>query len=251
MLLLKMLLPVFLTTSLASAGVVKKKPRVQIFTNTSCSKNTSCSLQEFKLQTVDYRVDFTQGGTSFGTDAHISYKTRKVSDLEDYAVVQFIRGCKFSSMRTADNKINKFIMARDYFGKMSAFKHPQWSIDSIDTDPMYNNGPEKKRHAYYRWKKGADQVYYFQEKPSTPELYTTDLPGTASMTNPDDIATNISLQFKVCLYRTEDVPLQAGPQQIDFARPLKCFDWASSYIYNHDLNKFESKKEIDPFCQEE
>lgn len=230
---------------LAEAAVQKSKPQIQVFTNIDCNKTNSCELLEFKLQTMQYQVHFAEGGSSFGTDARISYKTRTSEKLEDFAVVQFIRGCKFTSL-----KGQKYPMFREHFGKKALFRHPQWTIDSVDGDPMYNSGPKKKRHAYYRWIKNKKEVFYGQERPSIPELFTTDLPGTASILSEDDLATNISLQFRVCLFKTRDIPFEVSPNQLHFAEPLHCFDWASSYIYNDERQKFESQKELDPFCLE-
>lgn len=230
---------------------VKQKPLIQIFKNSECEINETCDLKEFKLQTYDYSVQYPDG-KSFGTGAYISYKTDKVDQLEKYAVVQFIRGCSYYS----DDDPNKDLVQikREFFGEISPFHHPDWVIDSVDKDPIYNSLSTGNRHRAYRWNtvpgstNNATEAYYSEGIPSNPELYVRDLPGTAFYLN--GRAKNLSLNFKVCLYKTADVPLETKQDDLSFANPIHCFDWDSSFVYNHKLKKMERSKKLNPICTE-
>lgn len=247
---LKTLLPLLFVAPVAWSTVIREKPLVQKFNNSNCGQTSSCDLVEFKLETNEYKVIFSGSAPAFGTDIKMSYRTKKVSQLEDFAIVQFIKGCKFNSYKKPDGKVERYFgITRDFFGDRERFQHKEWVIDSIDKDPMYNNFDGSSRHGAYRSKIQGKDVYFFQKKPVEPELFVTDLPGTASMESPDDIATNTSLIFKSCIFKTRDIPLETIFNDLSFAEPIKCFEWSSSYIYNHDLNKFESKKEIHSFCE--
>lgn len=238
---LKYLMPLLFIVPAAHATVVREKPVIQSFQGKD-------DLTEFKISSNGYKV-IIKKSISYGTDIKMSFKTKSSADLEKYAIVQFIKGCKFNSYKKPDGSIEKYFgIKRDFFGIKDVFDHPEWVIDSIDTDPMYNNHTKDKRHAYYRWTKNGKEVYFFQEKPKANELYVTDLPGTVNMEDPNGIASNISLKFKTCLYKTSDIPLEARPDD-KIPGAIKCFDWASSYIYNHRTKKYESPSEIDSFCK--
>jgi len=61
---------------------------------------------------------------------------------------------------------------------------------------------------------------------------------------------NISLKFKTCLYLRKDIPRKSTPTEIDLTKAISCHDWSSSFIFNHDENKYESPEGIDSFCLE-
>lgn len=235
----------------AQAGVIKETPLIQVFKNNEC-QTANCDLQEFKLHTYNYKVTFADG-TSFGTGAYMSYKTNDVSTLEDYAVVQFIKGCVFDSRVLPSGEIQKELaVSREFFGKVVRFKHPEWVIDSLDVDPMYNNGPAGHRHGTYRWNIVANsydkktEIKYYNQRPTDPSLYVSDFPSTAFSF--DGGARNVSLKFKTCIYPTSDLPLVSGPNDLNPESAVHCFEWKSSNIYNHSKNKYESNEEIDSFC---
>ncbi len=232
---------VLLAPVLSFAQVIRAPVREQVFKNENCEATDSCDLKEFKIGINEYQVRF-KVGTSYGTDAKVSYRTDKVETLEKYAIVQYIRGCKFHTMKMPDQSIAIFGMVREAFGGKIPFYHKEWDVDTIDEDPIYNSGPVDKRHGYYRWDKDGEKEYYITEKPKEPSLYVTDLPGTASMANPDDISSNISLEFQTCIYKTADLPLSVKENGGVLPGALKCFEWNSSYIYDHETAKFSSPK---------
>jgi hypothetical protein len=218
----------------------------------------------FQLFTEEYKIyypadpaDNDPGGYNYGTKMMAEYRTPDVKNLEDYAVVQFIRGCEFYVQKTVSGQVVKDYYVRDFLGKKDQKYHfKYWVVDSVDSDPMYSNTPEGydwgTRHGLYFWNKQADsfsqdtEVYYYEEKPTVPRLYVLDHPGTAFFMN--DISKNISLQFKTCLYKIEDVPLKIEADTMDFNKALKCIDWSSSYIYNYETNQFDHPQNLDSYC---
>lgn len=243
---------IILTSATAHARVVREKPVEKIFKNTNCEATESCGLTEFKVHTYNYEAIFPDG-SSHGTSAFMSYKTQKVDQLENFAIVQKIKGCQFQSRLTPEGVVAKnFSLAREFFNEVITYNHPEWVIDSVDLDPMYNNWTPDRRHAAYRWNKvagsydKATEMKFGPTFPTRPELYVSDLPGTAFFMG--GVAKNISLKFEVCIHKTSDVPTTARPDS-EIAAPIACHTWASSFIYNHKTNKFESKAEIDEFCK--
>lgn len=232
---------ILLIPALSYSKVSRGPVRDQTFKNENCEETQSCDLKEFKIAINEYQVRF-KDGISYGTDAKVSYRTDKVDNLEKYSIVQYIRGCKFHTMKMPDKTIATFGMVREAFGGKIPFHHKDWDVDTIDEDPIYNSGPTDQRHGYYRWDKNGEKEYYINEKPTQPSLYVTDLPGTASMANPDDISSNISLEFQTCVYKTADLPLSVKEGGGVLPGALKCFSWNSSYIYDHATGKFSSPK---------
>jgi hypothetical protein len=239
--------------SAVAAQVYRQAPRVQkqIF---DCTKK-NCSLKEFKVQHYRVRSNF-KGSYSYSTSATMSFQTHKIDQLEDYAIVQFIKGCQYNSF--VENGVVKKLLgiSREYFDNYRKFKHSKWMIDSIDKDPMYNNMQPEHRHGAYRWNNTPGRYteegehYLLHARALHPEIYVSDLPGMAFASPEFNEAKNISLKIKSCLYKTEDLPLEVQPDEINFAKPISCFDWQSSHIYNHQKGKYESNNRIDSFCLE-
>jgi|SRR3990172_12956336 len=222
------------------------------FTNKDCAKTATCGLMRFSLKIDDYQIMI--GGTpSYGTRLIAEYETDQELFLEEYAIVQFIRGCIFESLRKADGSIlNVQNVWRWQFDDAVPFSFVDWVIDSVDKDPVYNSGG-KVRHGFYRWneipgsyKTSTEHFFQNQPKPKRPALYVIDHPGTAFVT--DGEARNVSLKFKTCVYKAADIPVSTTQQNINFASPIACFPWQSSFIYNHDTQAHEGKNAIDPFC---
>lgn len=231
-----------------------KNPRVvsqssQVFNNTNCSDTDTCDLLQVRYKAEDYEI-WVGDSMSYGTRLFAHYVTDSVEALENYAFVQFIKGCRFYS--SANGEI--FLGMTDMnFGKMTTVDYKNWTIESIDTDPIYFS-TSKSRHFSYKWNSVQGSVdrntekYYGIEKPHYPELYITDIPGPAFYMNKN--AKNTPLAFKTCLYKTVDVPRETTPDDINFAEPLYCFYWYSSWIYDHDAERFANPYNISPACSE-
>lgn len=185
---------------------------------------------------------------------YASFKTDKVENLKKYGVVQLIKGCHFESKVENGVVVKRFSRAREFFGEIIKYKHPEWVIDSIDLDPVYASYNDH-RHWSYRWNEVFDSIaqessrLFRDSKPTHPILYVSDYPGTAFEFAPNE-AMNISLKFKTCLYNLDDVPTNAKPSEYNLDKAIACHDWDSSFIFNHNSQKYEKKTEIDPFCLE-
>lgn len=211
------------------------------------------SLKEFKVTTNKYKVIFSEDESpSFGTTMYAEYTTKEVDQLDQYAVVQYIKGCIFDSKVLADGTLQKTnFVSRQFFGDVVRFMHKDWVIDSFDVDPIYNS-TKKHRHGAYRWNEvqgsyaKATEQWYVNQEPDNPTLYVKDMPSGAFTSG--DSAKNVSLQFEVCLIKTKDIPAVGTPSLELRDKAIKCFDWDSSFIYNHQKQTYESKPTIDPFC---
>ncbi len=240
-----------------NAQVFRDRPDIQIKTEFDCHHDAKnpCNIESFKLHHYNYRILFAgDPRPSYGTAAYMSYETRDVDQLEDYAFVQFIKGCAFESRVDEETgEIRKrFHLLRHFFDELVDFHHPEWVIDSIDKDPMYNNMEPHNRHGAYRWNRvrgsydRKTEVFYQNRKPRFPLLYASDHPSTSFLTAQG--ARNMSLKFKTCIYQTNDIPLVSSPKDMDPSQALGCFNWQSSFIYNHKTGEYESPEEIDEFC---
>lgn len=232
-----------------------------IFTNQDCVDSGTCDLKEFWLKVKKARM-WVVDGWHYGSDAVIAYETDFVENLENYSIVQFIRGCMFASSQVTDGDIEKiFGFSKPQFSDFDeddqlvnskTFCFPSWVIDSIDKDPVYASFPGLGRFDARRWNMvlgsydKKTEKYYGDEKPAYPALYMRDVPSGAFLGELNAI--NASMEFKTCIYKTKDVPLETTEDDINFATPIKCFEWQNIYIYNHEIKEFEMKFEIDEFC---
>ena len=224
--------------------------KIEKFLNTDCFKNNTCNLKEFTLFLRKYEVWFSDDDNpAYGTAIIVEYETASVADIEKYAIVQFIRGCVY------DNKMDEFgniVEANEvnisHLGNMKIFCFREWVLDSFDLDPVYNSSPEKGRFYFLRWNsvkgshKKETETYYGVMRPKYPIVYLSDITGVAFRSNLS--ARNVSLEFKTCIFKDRDVPLIFMENVLNFVDPIKCFNWGSSYIYNWDLHKFETKDEL-------
>jgi len=229
------------------------RAETQIFINDFCEFNNTCDLKWARLTVKNWEINIG-GEPSYGTTMTLEYETSSVKDLENYGFVQFIRGCVFDSAKSKTVIIEKhYAYAKKQFGGIKTFLFTNWTVDSIDKDPFFVGDPKLGRTYFYRWNQvgGSTDLktekYYGEQDPTYPRVYVKDIPGSAFFV--DDIAKNTSLEFKICLYRANDIPTETVENNIDFAVPIFCFSWTSSHIYNHNKNIFETKIGIDPFCE--
>ncbi len=234
------------------------KSTLQTSKNTDCKKNDTCDLKEFSLITQDYSVDLTAQGLalSYGTRMYASYRTDKIEKLGKYGIGQFIRGCMFDS-RMENGELKKSVRySREYYGKTMLYHHPEKAIDGIVRDPLdwgWESVPNQ-RHAYYQWNPKPElydvkgSKYVIEADPTLPTLFVSDRPGTVFYDANAKTAKNISLEFSTCIYKTKEVPTDVAPDKLDFAEPIQCFSWTSSFVYNHRKGKFETLKTLDSIC---
>ena len=220
-----------------------------------CQETMSCDLKNFRLWVRDMKI-VGGFGTNYSTKAYFSYTTDLIENLQNYGVVQFIRGCMWSSKK--NNERYEWGRARSFFGKFVTFRHPKFVIDSVDTDPMYSSKtvtkPFQTRHDIWRWNKiknsfnGKTEFRFYKKVPTHPTLYARDSLGTAFYSKDSKIAINVSLEFKTCIYKIDDIPVFASPDQMNPNDAIKCLKWNSSNIYDHRKGKFLKRDSISPIC---
>jgi hypothetical protein len=218
----------------------------QDFLNSDCGSTSSCDLKRFTLTTSVYEVWFSDDPNypTYGNSVIMEYQTDSVAALENYAIVQFKKGCVFYSSKNRAGKItSKIADTVPSFGENVPFCFSRWVIDSQDTDPAYNSDPEVGRFHLLRWNKPGSynertQKFYGIQKPRRPVVYMTDHPSGAFGSGIG--VKNVALEFNTCIYKASDVPEEARRDDINFATPLTCFGWQNVYVYEFDKQKFQT-----------
>jgi hypothetical protein len=242
-------------SSLAHADTVTTGSKTQTFTNTDCAKTDSCDLKDWVVKQEDFKLTIPSHNiTAFGSRMHTVYNTSSLDTLEKYGIAQFIRGCVFYS-QVVDGKVVREFDQIEHYGKIVPFHFPQDVIDGFVKDPIDWGAEEgmPSRHFFYLNKFIGSQEpqpkdRYGIQKPTIPRLYLRDIPGVAQVMQ-DGSAKNISLQFRICIYKSADVPKVVEETNLTFATPLQCFNWNNSFVYNHGLKKYEQPADIVDFCK--
>lgn len=250
----------------AQGVMATKFTREEVYVQSAeeCAKFDSCDLKQIIFRTKDgtLKRDNSADLDMYWTKMYASYVTSTIAEIEKYAFVQFIRGCVFSSARLPDGKLDTYFgVVRPHMDVpegLMLFQHLDWVVDSNDEDPVYSSDASSSddRHFLYQWTvpHGAwdpDLVQgnlYGEKKPTFPQLYVTDLPASAVLF-PDGRAQNSSLEFRMCLYKTADIPKKAAGSNVDFAQPIKCFEWEQSYVYDHEAKSWTRPRGVVPECQ--
>jgi hypothetical protein len=228
----------------------------QVFLNPDCRSTDTCDLKRFTLTKVVYEVWFSDDPNypTYGNGAIMEYETDSVDALEKYAIVQFKKGCVFYSSKNRGGKIHRNVGDTvPSFGEDAPFCFPQWVIDSQDTDPAYNSDPEYGRFYLLRWNNPGSydqrtQKFYGAVKPKTPVLYVTDYPAGAFVTATG--VRNVALEFNSCIYKANDVPADTRRDDIDFAKPIACFEWQNVHVYDFDNGMFQTQLAGVPWWEE-
>src|SRR6266702_3934273 len=71
-----------------------------------------------------------------------------------------------------------------------------------------------------------------------PVVYMANYPTGAFVTGTE--VKNAALEFKTCIYKASDVPAETRRDDIDFAKPITCFEWQSVYVYDFDKGAFQA-----------
>jgi len=219
----------------------------QVFVNSDCRTTGSCDLKRFTLTRLAHEIWFGDDPKhpTFANGAIMEYETDSVAAIEKYALVQFVKGCVFSSAR---NRAGEIIRDINYgvssFGETVPLCFPDWIIDSQDDDPVYNSDPELGRFYLLRWNVPGShdrrsEKYFGEEKPKTPAVYATDYPAGAFITASG--VKNTALSFKTCIYKAIDVPRRTRRDAVDFAAPLSCFEWQNVYVYDFNQERFRTE----------
>ena len=218
----------------------------QVFLNPDCQSTDTCDLKRFTLTTLVHEVWFSDDPDhpTYANGVIMEYETDSVDAIEKYAIVQFAKGCVFNSSKNSEGKIQRKVgYVVPSFGEDIPLCFPEWVIDSQDTDPAYNSDPEYGRFFLLRWNKPGSydhrtQKYYGAEKPKFPVVYMTDYPAGAFVTATG--VKNAALEFKNCIYRASDVPTETRRDDVNFAKPIACFEWQNVYVYDFAKAKFQT-----------
>jgi len=218
----------------------------QVFLNQHCAATDTCDLKRFMLTTVVNEIWFSDDPNhpTYGNGVIMEYETDSLAALEKYAIVQFQKGCVFQTSKNREGKIHRSVRETiASFGEDVPFCFPQWVIDSRDTDPSYNSDPEYGRFHLLRWNEPRSydyqtQKFYGAEKPKTPVVYMTDYPAGAYVGAAG--VKNVALRFNTCIFKAGDVPAKTRRENIDFAKPVSCFEWQNVYVYDFATATFRT-----------
>jgi hypothetical protein len=285
-------LTLILSTSALFAGSVRAQDFVyaQTFSQFAPPITTDqCSLKSFSISNYDQGFEEVDGGvkkSARGTMIGTVVETTDPSCIHDYAVVQYIHGCVYDIEQSdKTGKLERYYGEDidDADGNSIPFKFDDWTVDSVDHDPMYFSAPASSTTDPRRFDGllyttvplrldgtdaglSADMTTMFNSKylgfvkdlPAPPkQMFSYDLPDTASWygyRTGRNAVTNNSLEFKVCLYRTVDVPLTGSPKGFDVPSdqggPIHCIDWESKNSFDFKSHQIVSNlgAPIDPFC---
>lgn len=244
-----------LMTQGTAAGVISHKT----WTNPECAVNANCEVRSMKLT-----IDKNNNGRLAGNFMSAEFETTTRSQLKNYAFVQHIRGCIVEKSSKGGSRM----VTREFFKKKGhPFKHTTWELDSAsDKDPIYWSN----ENAGYDEMRGFEiprHSTYVSDNTITTETYRTwagkdknlkanrlhigDVPSMGSYRLADDmslIATNINLEFRVCLHRISDIPVSVENPATMIPNAIICMDWDSIYNYDNATRKMKEGRTIDPVC---
>lgn len=240
----------------------------KIINRSSCVPDTPCTtdanlpitLKEVGFWVRDYHYSAgekeLQNDNFYASKLQAWYVSLAPLYIEDFAFVQYVRGCIYSTFPDKDGVVtNHYNVVRQHLGKRKVYMHLDWEVDSFTTDPMYDSGAKYGlRHYFMEWNLSPYTFplergnYYGEDAPTGRKLFirSQSLP-PAFYSASGDFHLNHSLEYRTCLYRTRDIPLVAGNEAIP--NPITCFEWRSSHVYNYETRKHESPKGIVKACQ--
>jgi hypothetical protein len=216
-------------------------------------------VKSFSVNVVkkELRYGFAKGLPYYLTKMVAAIEVFDTKDLKDYAVVQYNRGCLFNSKKTKNGTIIYSNGPTRQFFDDTEFphSHKDWVIDSIDKDPAYWSAPQEYgRLSKYRLndpmipQTEVRPVYMKSSLTDQTISYVRDMPTGASYYAGAGHL-NASIDFRTCLYKLSDLPLETSPDGASIAgKELKCFDWGHHYIFNYAKSKYEITKKIHPYC---
>lgn len=228
----------------------------QDFLNPDCQSTGTCDLKRFTLTTAVNEIWFSDDPDhpTYSNGVIMEYETGSVPALEKYAIVQFKRGCVFYTSEAAPGVIKRSINSTVFsFGESVPYCFRNWIIDSQDTDPVYNSDPEHGRIYLARWNRPGSydnqtQRFYGVQKPTRPVVYMTDYPSGAFVRASG--VKNTALEFKTCIYKASEVPAVTRRDDINFAKPISCFEWQNVYIYDFKTARFQTDLALAPTWDE-
>lgn len=249
--------------SLAAVSVISTRAEIRP-PDPGCQTRQTCDLQDVRFVEIKKRFSFANEPAkyaSYMTDTRFAYTVTDPNQIEKYGVVQFIRGCMFDSYNIK-GKVNKLLtINRTHFGEQKTFQHREWEVDSDSSDPIYTFYEGIGRFALLRWNQDGKSLnpetatWYANARPPHGAVFATDLPGSAAL-SPDSSPTdsharNVSLEFKTCLFRLQDLPETTTPVGAGVAlnKAVWCVNWNHRFVYDFKAKKMTTPSSIDPVCE--
>lgn len=238
-----------------------------------------CSLQKFAMVQQEYRSSSTEDKVITENSGVYAYlHTTDSSCNRNYGIVQYIKGCAVESRKSPDGQWKSGYMLYQSRGKYVDFYMPEWTVDTVDVDPMYAStspGDNADRmYKYYTPKarqilSDANKVKLFNYcgqyenrtmigqniGPQKELLFVTDYP-SGSYVDPNNqryYVENATLDFKICVYHRKDIPTSGNPKFFDVPTaqggPIACLDWSSNHVWDMNKKKFTKAKSVLDICK--
>jgi hypothetical protein len=252
-------------SAFSAETVIREEKRV--FGGDQCTPKSSClgdlqipGLKEVGFWMQEYRSPADGKGDfeGFNSTLYAWYETPDHRTLEDFAFVQYVRGCIFSSVVDEDGSASvHYSVTRWHLGERKRYVHLDWEVDARFADSFFDSNPDYAlRHYFLEWNKNPERfateqgALYGEDPPLRPRLFIRHQPYPFAHMPPSEknFAINHSLEYRTCLYRTLDIPRNANGVIPD---ALACFDWGSSHVYDHKLQRYISPKGIVSACKPE
>ena len=102
-------------------------------------KEASSPLKSFRLEVLKKKVvlKFDPNNPSFQTDVKMIVETQEISSVEDFAIVQFIKGCIYKS-KSINGELRKEISSyRKHQGEFKPFIHKE-AFSDVETNFMFH-----------------------------------------------------------------------------------------------------------------
>lgn len=245
--------------------------------------NLTDDLLSFKMSINDVKRNETVSkGHKAGkyTSAIFSYTTKETSKeaLGKYAVVQYIKGCDtysyhFPAEQNRQDEVG--YSTRDFWGDDNyTFHHPNWVLDSIDTNPIYgshregNYDSDFNLHFFFhpldptlspheRDSGNKQDLTFFEEAEVAPSstLYVNDLPTVAtidSATYDFTSSRSVFLELRTCIHKRDEIPryLENPDPSLIKSKPLHCFNWQVKHAWSEEKEDFITPEmSVEEFCK--
>jgi hypothetical protein len=251
-----------------------------VFTNPldGCVQRDDCDLVGARFQVQDYEVyddddeNNKQAVLVFGTGFLAGIETTHVAALRKYSIVQFIRGCMWNSWIDGAGNLQtafRIIRSGGHLGTRTLMVHREWTVDTNDDVPAYHADKSTGDQHYLMqwsnpppaWIPDRQQNLLGERQPTVPFGFITDYPGPGVVRPEQTVvrvdgstvripqeAQNSSLEFKTCVYKTTDVPATTTGSPDEFQKPIVCYQWHQSFVYNHTTSEMEMPPTLHSQC---
>ncbi len=252
------------TASAQTPGSIKETSRrtVTMPPQKDCKTTETCDLLSAKLVESKIKVLMPNEPAqyvSYMSDIRFVLNFAKPASIENYGIVQFLKGCMFGSTLKPDGSIDySYTYAHRNFGVFKPIKYKSQVVDSDQADPLVTAFDGYGRFDLYHWNKNRSDLdaekanWYYDSAPPHGTVFYADLVSTTGLIEgtPEPQARNSSLDFEICIFKIADLPISSDPdgKGIDKGKALWCTTWDHKFVYNFKLGKIVPEKTINPVC---